>query len=62
MLCYRGKKSILYTEDSVKERYGILPSRFLEYKALIGDKTDNIDGVRGVGPKNAVKVLNGEKH
>ena len=61
VFCYRSKKSILYTETEVQERYGILPSKFLEYKALIGDKTDNIDGVRGVGPKNAVKVLNGEK-
>ncbi len=61
MFCYRGKKPILFTETAVQERYGISPDRFLEYKALIGDKTDNIDGVKGIGPKTAVKVLNGEK-
>jgi DNA polymerase-1 len=61
MFCYRGKQSTLFTETAVKERYGISPDRFLEYKALIGDKIDNIDGVRGIGPKTAVNVLNGEK-
>ena len=51
----------MFTETLVQERFGIHPSRFLEYKALVGDKTDNIDGIKGIGPKNAVKVLNGER-
>jgi len=51
----------LFNEAVVQEKYGIHPSQFLEYKALIGDKTDNIDGIKGIGPKNAVKVLNGER-
>lgn len=61
MFRYGGKQSVLFTESSVRKRYGIPPERFLEYKALIGDKTDNIDGIRGIGPKNAIKVLNGER-
>ena len=61
MFRYHGKKSILFTESVVQEKYGIHPSRFLEYKALIGDKSDNIDGIKGIGPKNAIKVLNGER-
>lgn len=59
MFRYHGKKSVLFNETMVQRRYGIHPSRFLEYKALIGDRTDNIDGIRGVGPKTAIKILNG---
>lgn len=58
---YHRKKSVLFNEALVRIKYGIHPSRFLEYKALIGDKTDNIDGVKGIGPKTAIKVLNGER-
>lgn len=61
MFRYHGKKSTLFTEALVREKYGVHPSRFLEYKALIGDKTDNIDGVKGIGPKNAIRVLNDER-
>jgi DNA polymerase-1 len=61
MLRYHRKKSLSFNEAVVQEKYGIHPSRFLEYKALIGDKTDNIGGIKGIGPKNAIKVLNGER-
>jgi len=61
MFRYHGKKSIIFDEAVVKEKYGIHPSQFLEYKALIGDKTDNIDGIRGIGKKNAIKVIQGTK-
>ncbi len=56
---YHGKNSTLFDETMVQEKYGIHPSRFLEYKVLIGDKSDNISGVKGIGPKTAVKVING---
>lgn len=58
---YHGKRSILFNEAMVKKRFGVHPSRFLEYKALVGDKSDNIGGVKGIGPKTAVKVINGER-
>ena len=58
---YQGKKSVVFNVDEVQRKYGLHPSRFLEYKALIGDKTDNIGGIKGVGPKTALKILNGEK-
>jgi DNA polymerase-1 len=61
MFRYGGKNSTLFTETYVQEKYGVHPTRFVEYKALIGDKTDNIDGVKGIGPKNALKVLNNQK-
>jgi DNA polymerase I len=57
---YHGEKSILFNEAKVQERYGVNPSRFLEYKALVGDKADNISGIKGIGPKTAVKTINGE--
>lgn len=59
MFRYHGKKSILFDETMVKDKYGIHPSQFLEYKSLIGDKTDNIGGIQGIGPKNAIKVIKG---
>lgn len=61
MLRYHGRKTTLFTVALVQLKYGIHPSRFLEYKALIGDKTDNIAGIEGIGPKNAIKVLNDER-
>jgi DNA polymerase-1 len=58
---YHGKKSVLFNEAAVEEKYGVHPSRFIEYKALVGDKTDNITGVKGIGPKTAVKVINSQR-
>ena len=42
----------------VEEKYGILKSQFLEFKALKGDSSDNIPGVAGIGEKTAAKLLN----
>lgn len=58
---YHGDKSIFYNVEEVTRKYGIEPSRYLEYKALVGDKSDTITGVRGIGPKTALKVLNKER-
>ncbi len=48
---------IIYTPDKVRERYGLEPSQIVDFKALVGDKSDNIPGVRGIGEKTAVKLL-----
>ncbi len=48
---------ILYTPTAVEERYGLRPDQLVDYKALIGDKSDNIPGVRGVGEKGAATLL-----
>ena len=42
---------------AVKEKFGVPPGRIVEYLALIGDTSDNIPGVKGVGPKTAAKWL-----
>jgi len=43
--------------EEVKERMGITPEQIVDYKALAGDASDNIPGVKGVGDKTAVRLL-----
>lgn len=43
--------------EQVKEKLGIIPSQVVDYKALCGDKSDNIPGVKGIGEKTAVQLL-----
>lgn len=47
----------VYDERGVIEKYGLKPSQFIDYKALVGDPSDNIKGVPGIGPKTATEVL-----
>ncbi len=55
---WRFSDTVVYDVDGVKRRYdGLPPSRLAEYKALMGDKSDNIPGVYGVGEKTATKLL-----
>lgn len=51
-----GKRSVLYDEMCVFDRYGVMPSCFVLYKALVGDKSDNIDGIRGIGKVYASRI------
>ena len=46
-----------YLRDDVIEFIGVRPDQIVDFKALVGDKSDNIPGVRGVGEKTAVKLL-----
>ncbi|MSR85262.1 DNA polymerase I [Candidatus Uhrbacteria bacterium] len=48
---------VMYDEDEVKKQYGLTPAQFLEYKALRGDPSDNIPGMKGVGEKGATDLL-----
>lgn len=47
----------MYGVEEVREKYGVWPSQIVDYKALIGDVSDNIPGVAGVGPKTAANLL-----
>lgn len=47
----------MWTRKAVKQRYHISPERIPVYKAIVGDTTDNIAGVRGLGPKGALKLV-----
>jgi DNA polymerase-1 len=46
-----------YDPDKVKERYGLTPEQIIDLKGLMGDASDNIPGVPGVGEKTALKLL-----
>ena len=47
----------LYTEELFREEYGFEPKKLIDLKALMGDSSDNIPGVAGVGPKTAKDLL-----
>lgn len=47
----------VYDEAAVKEKYGLSPDQLADYKGLVGDASDNIPGLKGVGPKTAVPLL-----
>ncbi|MFH0952148.1 MAG: DNA polymerase I [Patescibacteria group bacterium] len=49
--------TVIYDEAAVKERYGLRPDQMIDYKALRGDPSDNIPGVKGIGEKTAVELL-----
>ncbi|MEX2243695.1 MAG: DNA polymerase I [Fimbriimonadaceae bacterium] len=46
-----------YTPDEVVERYGFGPEHVVDYKAMAGDSSDNIPGVKGVGEKTATELI-----
>lgn len=50
-------ESVLYDEQAVRARYGLEPNQIIDYKGLRGDPSDNIPGVRGIGEKTAVELL-----
>ncbi len=50
-------ETVLYDEPGVEAKYELGPKRLPDYKGLIGDTSDNIPGVKGVGPKTAVILL-----
>ncbi len=47
----------LINENGVKEKLGVAPERVVDLKALTGDSSDNIPGIKGVGPKTAINLL-----
>ncbi len=49
--------TLTYNHDVVVEKYGLEPEQMIDYKALVGDPSDNIKGVPGVGPKTATELI-----
>ncbi|RLQ97972.1 DNA polymerase I [Falsibacillus albus] len=47
----------VYTPEHIKEKYGLAPEQIIDMKGLMGDNSDNIPGVPGVGEKTAIKLL-----
>jgi DNA polymerase-1 len=58
LLTYKGKSSCFYTPEKVLTKWKINPTYFADYKALVGDASDNIAGIPRIGPKMAVSLIN----
>ncbi len=57
VLLVKTKDTTEYTRDVFFESYGVEPSVFVDVKALMGDSSDNIPGVAGIGEKTALKLI-----
>ncbi len=53
----RFSDTIRYTPQKVRERYGLEPRQLIDLKALMGDSSDNIPGVKGIGEKGGIRLL-----
>jgi DNA polymerase I len=51
------KDTVIYDINKVKERFGVIPEQMNDFKALVGDVSDNIPGVLGVGKKTAAEII-----
>ena len=50
-------KNIMYGREEVKAKMGVYPEQIVDYLSLIGDNSDNIPGVAGIGPKGAIALI-----
>lgn len=50
-------ETVVYDDKAVFEKYGVTPSEFIDVKALMGDQSDNVPGVAGIGEKTALKLI-----
>tara|TARA_R110000782_G_scaffold84561_2_gene164894 strand:- start:1474 stop:2493 length:1020 start_codon:yes stop_codon:yes gene_type:complete len=57
IVVWSPNKKKYYTEEQIFTEYGIPAHNFLMYKCLMGDKSDNLEGIKGLGPKKIMKVI-----
>lgn len=57
ILRYRGDKTVIWDECRIREKLGIAPAQYVDFKSLTGDHADNIRGADQVGPKTAAALL-----
>jgi len=57
VLRYRGKNTVICDTGFVEDKFGIKPESYADFKALVGDKADNIRGADKIGPKTAAMLL-----
>lgn len=53
----KNKEDVLFDRARFREEYGLEPEQFVDVKALMGDSSDNLPGVAGIGEKTAVKLI-----
>jgi 5'-3' exonuclease len=53
----KNQELVNFTHLDLHDSYGLYPSQFADYLALAGDKSDNVEGVQGIGPKRAIQLL-----
>lgn len=58
VLRYRGENTVICTPDYIKNKFGIEPKQYADFKSMTGDASDNIKGADKVGPKTAALLLN----
>ncbi len=52
-----SKPEILLDEEGIYKKYGVFPNQIIDYLALVGDNSDNIPGIPGIGPKTASSLI-----
>ena len=57
LLVPQDKTENLWDADQVKQKTGVAPAQIVDWLSLVGDSSDNIPGVPGIGPKNAAELL-----
>ena len=57
VLRYRGDKTVMCDVAYIREKLGVEPAQYAEYKSLTGDNADNIRGAEKVGPKTAAALM-----
>lgn len=58
VLRYRGDHTAICTPDFVREKFGIEPIQYADFKSMTGDPSDHIKGAEKIGPKTAARLLN----
>lgn len=57
VVMYDSMKNKIYNTKAVQDKFEVTPDQIIDYLSLVGDKSDNIPGVAGIGPKSAVSLL-----
>ena len=58
VLRYRGKASLVYDKETFVNKMNFHPSQYVFYKCLVGDSSDNIKGIKGIGKVRATRIVN----
>lgn len=53
----KTKEDVIYTPEKFTEEYGVTPLQYIDVKAIMGDSSDNIPGIAGIGEKGAFKLI-----